>query len=947
MKYKVLREKADANWYPVFPWDWFYGNGYGWFSYDTPWLPGFFRWGCCRPASPWNPHYPGPPEVVAEAETKIKPDGTIDIPVDTSLAKALFPDDSQRYTITAEVIDNSRRTITGTGTVLVAKEPFKIYAWTDKGHYVENQKIAVNFQARRLDGKAVSGEGEVKLYRLSYDTSLIANETSVYAGKIKFSDDGQAAVSLNAATAGQYRVSCVLNGQEGGYVFNVYEKTGGKVAESSEGFRYNALELIPDKTEYKTGEQVQLRINTNRENAAVLLFLKPANGVASMDGNYKPQLIQMKGKSQIVSVPVELRDMPNFFVEALSVSDGTIADEVKEIAVPPLQKILNVNIKSSSENYKPGEKAKAEIAVTDLDGKPVVGQTVVSIYDKSVEYISGGTNVGDIKEFFWEWRRHHYPQNDSNLDKYTQIFGEPNKPDMQNLGIFGYMVRGRGTEHFLPRENVTVMGGMGGGMMLDSTQKSDADAVPMVAAAPMSGLELQENAFVRGRISGTGVMNKSGIGMDKTGGAELVQPAIRKNFADTAFWVGALETDKNGKANIELTMPESLTTWKINVWDMSSGTRVGYGSTEVITRKNLIIRMQTPRFLVEKDKCVFTANAVCTNQGFKSITPYILKINEYLYYYLTTRVEDIRSRASGTTFKEISGTEFGNTIVGIPPLAEQRRIVTAIESAFAVIDEIERNKSDLQSAVAAAKSKILSLAIRGKLVPQDLDDDPASVLLERIRTEKESLIKTGKIKGDKNNSAIVRGDDNSYYQELPESWEQVFIGETHSIIRGITFPATAKQKSCADGVVSCVTTGSVQSKYNSLADVFIPECYVRNSAQWLKYNDIIMSSANSRELVGKTCLWKEHTRKTFGGFLTVVRASKHIFPTYSFFVLQYLWKSGAFIDSSTQTTNIANINNSILASTSFPLPSLAEQRRIVAAIETAFEQLDNIAAMLE
>ncbi|GHT36614.1 hypothetical protein FACS189427_08550 [Planctomycetales bacterium] len=342
-----------------------------------------------------------------------------------------------------------------------------------------------------------------------------------------------------------------------------------------------------------------------------------------------------------------------------------------------------------------------------------------------------------------------------------------------------------------------------------------------------------------------------------------------------------------------------------------------------------------------------SANAVCTNQGFKSITPYILKINEYLYYYLTTRVEDIRSRASGTTFKEISGTEFGNTIVGIPPLAEQRRIVTAIESAFAVIDEIERNKSDLQSAVAAAKSKILSLAIRGKLVPQDLDDDPASVLLERIRTEKESLIKTGKIKGDKNNSAIVRGDDNSYYQELPESWEQVFIGETHSIIRGITFPATAKQKSCADGVVSCVTTGSVQSKYNSLADVFIPECYVRNSAQWLKYNDIIMSSANSRELVGKTCLWKEHTRKTFGGFLTVVRASKHIFPTYSFFVLQYLWKSGAFIDSSTQTTNIANINNSILASTSFPLPSLAEQRRIVAAIETAFEQLDNIAAMLE
>jgi len=122
-----------------------------------------------------------------------------------------------------------------------------------------------------------------------------------------------------------------------------------------------------------------------------------------------------------------------------------------------------------------------------------------------------------------------------------------------------------------------------------------------------------------------------------------------------------------------------------------------------------------------------------------------------------------------------------NIDVLLPPLAEQHRIVAAIESAFAVIDEIERNKTDLQSAVTAAKSKILSLAIRGKLVPQDANDEPASVLLERIRTEREALIKEGKIKRGKSDDTTIRSCDNSYYENvpfaIPDSWLWVRFGE--------------------------------------------------------------------------------------------------------------------------------------------------------------------------
>jgi uncharacterized protein YfaS (alpha-2-macroglobulin family) len=89
--------------------------------------------------------------------------------------------------------------------------------------------------------------------------------------------------------------------------------------------------------------------------------------------------------------------------------------------------------------------------------------------------------------------------------------------------------------------------------------------------------------------------------------APMVQPAVRTKFADTALWVGALTTAKDGTAEVKLKMPENLTTWRIKVWGMGHGTRVGQGQTDVVTRKDLIIRLQSPRFFVQKDEVVLSA----------------------------------------------------------------------------------------------------------------------------------------------------------------------------------------------------------------------------------------------------------------------------------------------------------------------------------------------------
>jgi type I restriction enzyme S subunit len=113
-------------------------------------------------------------------------------------------------------------------------------------------------------------------------------------------------------------------------------------------------------------------------------------------------------------------------------------------------------------------------------------------------------------------------------------------------------------------------------------------------------------------------------------------------------------------------------------------------------------------------------------------------------------------------------------LIPIPPLVEQQRIDERLQSAFHIVQQISNGYDNLNLAIMQVKSKILDLAIRGKLVSQDPNDEPASVLLERIRAEKEELIKQGKIKRDKKESVIFKGDDNSYYEKygekLPSGW---------------------------------------------------------------------------------------------------------------------------------------------------------------------------------
>ena len=163
---------------------------------------------------------------------------------------------------------------------------------------------------------------------------------------------------------------------------------------------------------------------------------------------------------------------------------------------------------------------------------------------------------------------------------------------------------------------------------------------------------------------------------------------------------------------------------------------------------------------------------------------------EYLCFYINAI--SLEKYVTGSAQPKMTQDNMNSILIPLPPYNEQKRLSQHLDEIMAMVDRIEIGKIESIELISKAKSKILDLAIRGQLVPQDPDDEPASVLLERIRAEKEELIKQGKLKRDKKESVIFRGEDNSYYlktgelvesledwdfEELPGGWSVCCLGE--------------------------------------------------------------------------------------------------------------------------------------------------------------------------
>ena len=573
---KILRKPEANRRFPIGPWDWLYGNGYSYFLPEHTWYPGWAQWGCYAPRFSWIPWNAPEPELIREETLPIGPDGTVTLSIDTAEAKEQHSDEDHRYEVEIAVTDESRREITGSGSVIAARAPFDIFVSLDRGYFDAGDPIELRAEARTPDAIPVVGEAKARLLRVTYDAAGNPVEQEVQSASGS-TVDGVFTAKFTAATGGQYRAVCDVTSADhtasGGRLFLV---RGVAAAGSPASFRFNDLELVPAQPSYQPGETMRLLINTARENSTVVLFTRPVGGVYSA-----PVILSLQGRSLVYEVPVLPADQPNFFVEAYTVSDGRLHQMALEVPVPPLQRSLKLAATPDKTDYRPREKAKIALKLSQPDGTAYVGQTVIAVYDKALDAIAGGSNVPSLIAAFWEWKRHHSPERDDSLARMFPDLPLSEKDVMQEFGL-------------------GMMGSMGaslaGNPMLE---RAMADGAPMVAAAmaPPAAAPLAKSAPApQDAFAGGAAPAPSAV------------PMIRSEFADSIFWAASVITSANGEATVTFDLPDNLTAWKVKAWAMGPGTRVGEAETEFTTSKKLLLRQQAPRFFVEKDEVVLSAN---------------------------------------------------------------------------------------------------------------------------------------------------------------------------------------------------------------------------------------------------------------------------------------------------------------------------------------------------
>ena len=303
------------------------------------------------------------------------------------------------------------------------------------------------------------------------------------------------------------------------------------------------------------------------------------------------------------------------------------------------------------------------------------------------------------------------------------------------------------------------------------------------------------------------------------------------------------------------------------------------------------------------------------NQQINAIVPTKSIIPYFLYYACVSEYmqNEIKSNASATTLPILNKGNFSKIAFPLPPLEEQKRIVSEIERWMLFVNVVESGKSDLQKIIIQAKSKILDLAIHGKLVPQDPNDEPASELLKRINPKAEITC------------------DNPQYGKLPKGWCETHIGDAFKVTMGQSPDGSSLNP--IDGMEFHQGKILFGNKYLRKSSV------LTNSPTKIADADTLLLCV--RAPVGVVNITKQ--RICIGRGLCCLTPTKAINLDYAFYMLTTFQEK--FESQSTGSTFKA-ISGSIIKNEQLWLPPLSEQHRIVAKIEELFAQLDKIEASL-
>lgn len=300
-------------------------------------------------------------------------------------------------------------------------------------------------------------------------------------------------------------------------------------------------------------------------------------------------------------------------------------------------------------------------------------------------------------------------------------------------------------------------------------------------------------------------------------------------------------------------------------------------------------------------------------------------------------------KGKGIAIQGLSSGALHNLVVPLPPLEEQKRIVTKIEELMTFVEQYAEASTRLNTLNASfpeqMKKSILQQAVMGKLVPQDPNDEPASVLLKKIAEEKQKLIKEGKIKKQK---ALPTIPEDEIPFDIPESWEWVRLNEIIENVpansfspKGVDYPTDYKNLT-----LTATTSGTFKANAFKYVDITKEQA----EKYFLKEDDILIQRSNSRELVGTACLYTEESNKyIYPDLMMRIHALDGIWSQYLVMTLQSPYVREYYQqNASGSSQSMPKINQSIVGNTLIPIPPLHEQKKIVQTVNRLIPTLSSL-----
>ena len=316
--------------------------------------------------------------------------------------------------------------------------------------------------------------------------------------------------------------------------------------------------------------------------------------------------------------------------------------------------------------------------------------------------------------------------------------------------------------------------------------------------------------------------------------------------------------------------------------------------------------------------------------------------------YLRIVFQALIETGEGSSIPQLTVPGIKPKLIPIPPYSEQTRISNKLIETEKIVSAVELNQESVVNYIKLAKSKILDLAIRGQLVPQDPNDEPASVLLERIRAEKEELIKAGKIKRDKKESVIFKGEDNSYYEKIGGKVENISDEIPFELPEGW---AWCRGYSCFEGMESTKPQGdffdyididAIDNRLHCIKKTKnLPVSDAPSRASRAVKDGSVLFSLVRPYLENIALVEEKHSNCIASTGFYVCNSNGVLLPEFMFFLMI----SGYVVNGLNQYMkgdNSPSISKDNIENWLYPAPPIGEQQTICAKLKTVFTLVENV-----